>query len=140
MSLVKVMNNYKELSKNNPEIIHLLNPFEEKVCAVWASRLCYRKNPSAKPKLFKKLDPNLHWDWLWSHYVINRERWLTLAGFPIDDAYLSKLDRVVSLRMVNPDGTLHEWVGRTLKTKALSQYKKIHKSLVSKDKSGKDDK
>lgn len=138
MSLVKVTNDYREIHKKSPEIIHLLGDFEAKMCAVWSSRLCHRSD-STKPKVPAKFPDELKWEWLWAHYNVNLEKWLKLAGYPVDDAYLSKAERIIDLQMVYPDGTLHEWIARILKTKALSSYNKMHKALTKGKKQKKGD-
>lgn len=132
MSLTKVLNDYKSLHKQNPEIINLMGDFELRLCSVWSSRLVHKEDPKANPKPPKNFPNNLKWDWLMSHYTIFFDRWLQLAGFPVDESFVRMAQRVVDLQMVYPDGTLHDWIARTLKTKALSHYKRMHKTLETK--------
>jgi len=130
VSLVKIINDYRDAHKAHPEIIHLLGDFEVKLCLVWSSRLCHRADSKTVPKPPKGFPAELKWDWLWSHYNVHFERWVELAGYPVDEAFLNKARRIIDLQMVYPDGSLHDWIARTLKTKALSSYNRMHKSLV----------
>ncbi len=108
---------------NEAKILVLIrqSPELQRLLAVWPTL------PKKTDKLFETdarapEETEARWRWLWSLIEYNSVEWLKLALLPNNSYGKSLIDRAITLRLVFPDGSLHDWVNRYLEVSAVGMF------------------
>lgn len=129
MAEIDVIQQFKTLAAKEPAVLHLLDEVAERLLIVWHSGLCDRK---LKLKVTDKppgvLPAHHLWAWLWNRFEVHYEKWLELASLPISNLNVGRVRNLIAMRLLYPDGTIHQWVRNTLNAKAVAQYQSLNRA------------
>jgi hypothetical protein len=134
MSEASLLQKFKQIADKEPSVVHLLDPLLIKLCLTWHSGLCERRPHCYPTDAPPAVDTHHLWSWLWSRHAVHYDRWVRLAGLPVEQAYTEKARNLIDTRLVYPDGTIHTWVKRTLDAQALARYQSMASKLQAKKK------
>lgn len=103
-----------------------------RLVAAWDSSLVHptfsvSESFDSKLELPEDLPEERVGDWLWSFYTVDFESWCAAAALPPAEAHKKKAEQLVRRCYVFPDGTVYDWLKKTVHTammNSLGAFKK----------------